>query len=144
MTRRGGQRNFLLVGNDADERNREITMKKLATLLAAVTAIAVAVPAQADTIALVAPARDITWVKINACSPNVSVRAAGDGYTDLDFVLYDTDGTTPLYSDYSSVDYTSIALRTGLGYNDGCRNFWLKVVNRGSVYNRFAVGVYTA
>ncbi|MHA7819107.1 MAG: hypothetical protein ACX930_05620 [Erythrobacter sp.] len=74
-----------------------------------------------------------TKVDMRVCDVT-TVRARGDGDTDLDFEVVDTSGNT-LHEDYDLTDATEFTLDPGTG----CADFHLKVSNLGEVYNLLTV-----
>ncbi|MEM7780222.1 MAG: hypothetical protein AAF697_07530 [Pseudomonadota bacterium] len=74
-----------------------------------------------------------TKVDMRICAVT-NVRARGDGDTDLDFEVVDSDGLI-LHENYDTTDVTEFTLDPG----DACADYQLNVSNLGTVYNLLTV-----
>lgn len=77
-------------------------------------------------------------VDLTICNPQVRIDIAGDGDTDLDFVITNSRGQV-VHSDYGFTDETSTILRRGP--SSGCEEFDLETTNLGNVYNLYQVSL---
>lgn len=99
-----------------------------------------AVPALAQTDSYRVEANDSTSIDITICNPEVYVSVAGDGDTDLDFVVRNPRGDT-VHSDYDLTDITFFTLYRLAG--SGCETHVMDVTNLGDVWNRFEITLTT-
>lgn len=85
-----------------------------------------------------APANGTHNVDLSICNPQVRIEIAGDGDTDLDFVIRNSRGEV-VHSDYDYTDQTSTTLRRRSGVE--CEDFTLETSNLGNVYNLYQVSL---
>lgn len=77
------------------------------------------------------------WVDLNLCAPSIEFTARGDGDTDVDFTIYDTNNNV-VYQDLALNDVTTTTLRPPAG-GDRCVTWRLKLNNLGDVWNQVTV-----
>ncbi len=95
-----------------------------------------AVPAMAQAYSYRVEANASTRIDMDICNPVVDVAVAGDGDTDLDFVVSNARGDI-IHSDYDLTDITFFTIvRTA---RSGCEDYAMDVTNLGNVWNQFAV-----
>ena len=80
-----------------------------------------------------APASTAVRVELPVCEETF-LSIEGDGDTDLDFLINESDGTT-VHSDYDLTDRTYTSLKPA----EGCETYDVRVDNLGSVYNDFTI-----
>ena len=85
-------------------------------------------------------ANDDYWVDLTLCHRRARIVAAGDGDTDVDYVVYDQRDNV-LASDYATHDRMDATINTG-SYDGTCRPFRLKLNNLGNVWNQVTVTIY--
>ena len=117
-------------------------MKQLsiaATILAGIGA-AISTPAAAQTDSYRVEAHSEQTINLNICNPEVFISVTGDGDTDLDFTIRNSNGEI-VHSDYDLTDITFTTLYRRSGVQ--CENFQLVVNNLGEVWNRYEVVMET-
>ncbi len=83
-------------------------------------------------------ANGVHRVDLSICNPQVRIDIAGDGDTDLDYVITNSRGQTA-HSDYGLTDRTSAVIRRANGVE--CEEFDLTTTNLGGVYNLYQVSL---
>ncbi|QZH73811.1 MAG: hypothetical protein JY451_08455 [Erythrobacter sp.] len=83
-------------------------------------------------------ANGVHRVDLSICNPQVRIDIAGDGDTDLDYVITNSRGATA-HSDYGLTDRTSAVLYRASGVE--CEEFDLTTTNLGGVYNLYQVSL---
>lgn len=115
------------------------TMRSAAAILATIGTV-IASPALAQSDSYRVEANDSTTIDITICNPEVYVSVAGDGDTDLDFVVRNPRGDT-VHSDYDLTDITFFTLYRLA--SSGCEVHEMDVTNLGNVWNRFDITLTT-
>ncbi len=85
---------------------------------------------------IIAPS-DVQKIDFKACGTSAELTARGDGDTDLDFVVRNSDGGV-VHQDAASEDKTTATLA---GLLSDCETFEMEVSNLGAVYNALLVMV---
>ena len=80
-------------------------------------------------------ANETQIVQFKACGTSADVSVRGDGDTDLDFIIRNSDGAT-VHEDDDISDETTATLE---GLLSDCETFDMEVANLGNVYNAFMV-----
>jgi hypothetical protein len=108
-----------------------------AATLAALTGLQAA-PAVAQSFTYRVEAHSDTRIDMDICNPVVDIAVAGDGDTDLDFVVTNARGDI-LHSDYDLTDITYFTIFRQA--SSGCEDYALDVSNLGNVWNQFTVAM---